>query len=64
VAEVEPVPAGDPLLGLDNLTLTPHIASASVATRARMADMAVDAILAVLRGETPANLLNPQVAAR
>jgi glyoxylate reductase len=64
VAEVEPVPAGDPLLGLDNLTLTPHIASASVATRAQMADMAVDAILAVLRGETPANLLNPQAAAR
>ena len=64
VAEVEPVPAGDPLLGLDNLTLTPHVASASVATRARMADMAVDAILAVLHGEMPANLLNPQAAAR
>jgi glyoxylate reductase len=64
VAEVEPVPADDPLLELDNLTLTPHIASASIATRSRMADMAVDAILAVLHGETPANLLNPQAAHR
>jgi glyoxylate reductase len=64
VAEVEPVPAGDPLLGLDNLTLTPHIASASVATRTRMADMAAEAILSVLRGEKPANLVNPQAASR
>jgi glyoxylate reductase len=64
VAEVEPVPAGDPLLHLDNLTLTPHVASASVATRARMADMAADAILCVLRGEKPANLVNPQTASR
>ena len=60
VAEVEPVPAGDPLLDLDNLTLTPHVASASVATRTRMADMAADAILSVLRGEKPANLVNPE----
>ncbi len=59
VAEVEPVPPGDPLLSLDNLTLTPHVASASVATRTRMADMAADAILCVLRGERPPNLVNP-----
>ena len=64
VAEVEPVPDGDPLLEMGNLVLTPHIASASVATRTRMADMAADAILAVLQGETPANLLNPRAAAR
>lgn len=64
VAEVEPVPAGDPLLGLDNLVLTPHVASASVATRTRMADMATDAVLAVLQGARPVNLLNPQAAAR
>jgi glyoxylate reductase len=64
VAEVEPVPAGDPLLRLDNLVLTPHVASASVATRTRMADMAADAILAVLQGERPVNLLNPRAATR
>jgi glyoxylate reductase len=62
VAEVEPVPAGDPLLALNNLTLTPHVASASVATRTRMADMAADAILCVLRGEKPPNLVNPDAA--
>jgi glyoxylate reductase len=64
VAEVEPVPAGDPLLGLDNLTLTPHIASASVATRARMASMAAEAVISVLHGKRPANLVNPQAASR
>jgi len=64
VAEVEPVPDGDPLLELGNLVLTPHVASASVATRARMADIAADAILAVLQGERPVNLLNPQAATR
>jgi len=62
VAEVEPVPAGDPLLELYNLTLTPHVGSASIATRRRMADMASDAILAVLRGQKPANLVNPEAA--
>jgi phosphoglycerate dehydrogenase-like enzyme len=64
VAEVEPVPPGDPLLDLDNLTLTPHVASASVATRTRMADMAADAILCVLRGEKPPNLVNADAAAK
>jgi glyoxylate reductase len=64
VAEVEPVPEGDPLLELENFVLTPHVASASVATRTRMAGMAADAILAVLQGERPVNLLNPQAATR
>lgn len=60
VTEVEPLPPDDPLLSAPNLIVTPHIASASVATRSKMADMAVDAVLAVLRGETPANCVNPE----
>jgi len=51
VAEVEPVPPDDALLRAPNVTLLPHIGSASHATRARMAAMAVDNCLAGLRGD-------------
>ncbi len=60
VAEVEPMPAREPLLRLDNVVITPHVASASVATRERMAEMAAEAVLAALQGNMPANCLNPE----
>lgn len=40
---------------LDNVVTLPHIGSATHATRAKMADMAADNILAFLRGEEPPN---------
>lgn len=43
------------LLELDNVVLLPHIGSAGYDTRARMAEMAAENILAVLKGETPPN---------
>jgi glyoxylate reductase len=58
VAEVEPVLPGDPLLRAPNVTLLPHIGSASHATREHMASMAVDNCLAGLRGDP---LPNPVV---
>lgn len=64
VAEVEPVPLDDPLLTLDNLIITPHIGSASVATRAKMAEMAVESVLEALRGEMPSHCVNPEVFGR
>jgi len=42
VTEPEPIPPDDPLLTLDNLIIAPHIASASQATRLKMAQMAVE----------------------
>ncbi len=46
---------------LDNVVLTPHIGSATTGTRRRMAALAVDGVLAALRGERPANLVEPDV---
>ena len=58
-------PQVDPaLLELDNVVLTPHIASGSVRTRSKMCEVAVQNHLAGLRGERPENLLNPDVLAR
>jgi glyoxylate reductase len=50
VTDPEPLPADDPLLSAPNLLVVPHIGSATVRTRARMADMAADNLLAALAG--------------
>ena len=55
VTDPEPLPAGHPLLDAPNLLVVPHVGSATVATRERMADMAVDNLLAGLAGEPMPN---------
>jgi glyoxylate reductase len=49
------------LLELENAVLAPHIASASLDTRTAMATMAADNIIAMLNGERPPNLVNPEI---
>jgi glyoxylate/hydroxypyruvate/2-ketogluconate reductase len=44
-----------------NVVLTPHIASASVATRRAMAELAADNLIAALTGGVPPTPVNPQV---
>ncbi len=61
VTDPEPIPPDSPLLALDNLIITPHIASASVRTRGRMAAMAAENLLAGLRGERLPHCANPEV---
>ncbi|MFC1915636.1 2-hydroxyacid dehydrogenase [Chloroflexota bacterium] len=61
VTEVEPIPMDDPLLTLDNVIIAPHIASASVTTRTKMAIMAATNLIAGLKGEMPPNCVNPEV---
>ena len=47
----EPLDPASPLLAAPNLVLAPHIGSASIRTRERMAELAVDNLLAGLSGE-------------
>jgi len=51
VTDPEPIPMDDPLVGLDNCLVVPHIASASRTTRGKMAAMAAANLLAGVRGE-------------
>jgi glyoxylate reductase len=50
VTEPEPLPGDDPLLDAPNLLVVPHLGSATRRTRARMAEMAVENLLAALDG--------------
>lgn len=61
VTEPEPLPADHRLLSLPNCLIVPHIASASFATRTRMAVMAAENLMAGLRGEQLPNCVNPEV---
>jgi glyoxylate reductase len=50
VTDPEPLPADHPLLSAPSVIVAPHIGSATHATRERMADIAVDNLLAALDG--------------
>ena len=62
VFEQEPTTMDNPLLKLDNVVVAPHISSASFETRARMAEMVADNLIAFFEGKTPPNLVNADVA--
>ncbi len=61
VTDPEPIPLDDPLLSLDNCLILPHIGSASIATRTRMATLAAENIVAFLAGRRPPTPVNPEV---
>ncbi|MGQ9680830.1 MAG: glyoxylate reductase [Candidatus Bathyarchaeia archaeon] len=60
VFEKEPINPENPLLKLDNVIVTPHIASASIETRKNMAILAATNLVKALKGEDPPNLVNPE----
>jgi glyoxylate reductase len=64
VTETEPILPDDPLLELENIIITPHIASASKQARTRMATMAAENLIAGLKSENLPNCVNPQVYSR
>ena len=57
VVSVEPIRADNPLLGLENCLITPHIAWAPKESRQRLMDVAVDNVRAFLEGK-PVNQVN------
>ena len=61
VTDPEPLPGDHPLLEAPNLLVIPHLGSATHATREKMADMAVENLLAGLAGERMPNCVNPEV---
>jgi glyoxylate reductase len=61
VTTPEPLPPDHPLLGLPNVIVLPHIGSATIAARMRMANMAVDNLLAGIHGEQLPHCANPAV---
>jgi glyoxylate reductase len=61
VTDPEPLPVDHPLLLCRGLVIAPHIGSATLSTRAAMADLAVDNLLAALRGERMPHCVNPEV---
>ncbi|HEY4189146.1 MAG TPA: D-glycerate dehydrogenase [Candidatus Limnocylindrales bacterium] len=61
VTDPEPLPPDHPLVGLDNCVVVPHIASATEATRGRMATMSAANLLAGVRGDRLPTPVNPEV---
>lgn len=61
VTDPEPIPLDDPLLSLKNCLILPHIGSASLATRTRMAVLAAENLVAFLAGRRPTTPINPEV---
>ncbi len=64
VTAVEPLSMESPLLQMDNVVVLPHIGSASLATRSKMADMAVANLRAGLAGEALPHAVSPAVGSR
>ena len=64
VFDSEPLPPDHELLSLDKVVVAPHLGSATVETRTRMSDLAVDNLIAFFRGERPPCPVNPEVVMR
>lgn len=61
VTDPEPLPSDHPLLGRDDVVVTPHVAAATVEAKRRIFETAFTQVLQVLAGERPPHLVNPDV---
>lgn len=55
------LPTDHPLVGMGNVVLTPHIGGATFDTEARQAQMVADDLEALLAGNAPTHIVNPEV---
>ena len=63
VTDPEPIPPNHKLMALPNCLIVPHIGSATIETRGKMAVMAAENLLSGIRGEIPKHLVNPEALA-
>ncbi|HVQ22715.1 MAG TPA: NAD(P)-dependent oxidoreductase [Candidatus Saccharimonadia bacterium] len=61
VTEPEPLPIGHPLLGRDDVVVTPHVASATADAKVRIFRAAFEQVVDGLAGRRPGHLVNPEV---
>lgn len=61
VYDKEPLPIDHPLMELDNVVLLPHIGGATEEVSTHQTQIIVPAIEALIRGEKPSNVVNPEV---
>jgi D-3-phosphoglycerate dehydrogenase len=59
--EGEMIATDHPLVGMTNVVLTPHIGGATYDTETNHTTLIADGLAALLRGERPNNLANPEV---
>lgn len=57
----EPPDPDDPILSLPNVVIFPHMATATHETRKAMRGLAVDNVIALLAGQRPPAIVNPEV---
>ncbi len=60
VTDPEPMRGDDPLLTLPQVTILPHMGSATVATRIKMAEMAARNLIRALNGQPMLSCINPE----
>jgi phosphoglycerate dehydrogenase-like enzyme len=61
VTDPEPLPSGHPLLNCPDVVVTPHVGSGTYEGKRRIFMTAVAEVVAVLRGECPDHMVNPEV---
>ena len=61
VTSPEPLPLDHPLLGRDDVVVTPHVASATADGKARIFRVAFEQAMAVVEGRRPEHLVNPEI---
>ena len=59
VTEPEPLPRDHPLLALENVTIMPHLGSATIETRNKMAENSIENLMRGLRGESLLHEVKP-----